>query len=251
MNIALIDDMEQETEELAKLLLLYRKENSLSFSIDRFRSGEEFLDKFEKSKYSIVFMDIYLDGMMGTETAELIKKMDPGCIIIFLSVSDDFMPQAFSCHAFDYLQKPPSRERIFRVMSDALQFLPREYKTLDFIFSRKPMQLLYSDIVCVVANRHNTDITDRHGTVYSPHVAFSEIIPPLEEDSRFLTINRGIIVNMDYIIDFDQKTCRLDGNIALPVRVREQLQLRQQWQDYVFASLRSKLQRGAFSNNAP
>lgn len=239
MNIALIDDSIEETDKLADMLSCYEKERHLSFSIDCFQTAEDFLAQFKPSVYPVIFMDIFLEGMNGTDAAGLIRKSDPNCVIIFLTGSRDFMPQAFSCHAFDYIQKPPSKERIFQVMSDALLILPCAFRCLEFTCSRKPVRLLFSDIVCVVSAGHNTDITDRYGTVFSPHRSFSQLTQALEKDSRFLQINRGILVNMDHILSFDNRTCHLTGKIALPVRVRERMHLLQKWQEYLFSQLRA------------
>ena len=37
--------------------------------MDRFSSGEEFLGAFTAGKYDLIFLDIYMDGITGMETA--------------------------------------------------------------------------------------------------------------------------------------------------------------------------------------
>lgn len=244
MNIAIVEDRTDETEELKALLSCYEEEKDVSFSVECFRSGEEFLEHFEVSRFAIIFMDIFMDGMNGTDTARQIRNLDPVCIIVFLTGSSEFMPQAFSCHAFDYIQKPPSKERIFQALSDALLTFPQPVRRLEFICSRRLVKLPYADIVCAVANGHNTDITDKNGNAFSPHKSFSELIRPLLEDKRFLQINRGVLVNMDHILEFDERACHLIGGIALPVRVRERTQIQAAWQDYMFARIHSDFQKG-------
>ena len=241
MNIALVEDNETDTKHISNLLYDYEKQNKLALSIDCFTDGRAFLESFEKYKYSIVFMDIYMESMNGIETAQGIREKDHSCIIIFLTSSEDFMPQAFSCHAFEYIQKPASKERIFRVLSDALKFLPQTSRVFKFNCNRQTIRLLYADIVCVVANGHNTNITDSYGTTFSPYSSFSEFIKPLTSDNCFLLINKGILVNMDHIIKFENKTCLLTGGISLPVRVREYAQIEQTWLDYIFAQIHAGL----------
>lgn len=241
MNIALVEDNEIDTRHLVDLLRSFEKQNKLPLSIDCFNSGSSFLENFEKYKYSIIFMDIFMADKNGIETALSIRETDQSCIIIFLTSSNEFLHEAFSCHAFEYIQKPATEERVFHVLNDALQFLPQTSRVFKFSCSRQTIRLLYSDIVCVVANGHNTDITDSYGTTLSPYSSFSEFIKPLISDSRFLLINKGILVNMDHVMKFENKICLLTGDISLPVRVREYAQIEQAWLDYTFAQIHAGL----------
>lgn len=249
MNIALIDDIERETSQIRKYMYEFEKQKGLTFSIDYFSSGEKFIESFEKYKYSVIFMDIFMDGLNGVEIAKMIRDIDTQCIIIFLTSSDLFMPQAFSCHAFEYIQKPAKRERIFKVLSDILQVVPNVQKHLEFTYNRKKFRVFYSEIVCVVADKHNCDLTNINGTVFSPNIGFSKFINPLTNDKRFLLINRGVLVNMEYIIGFENNICRLCGDINLPVRIRERIKIEHIWQEYTFSKIHSKLTERRIPND--
>ena len=71
-------------------------------------------------------------------------------------------------------------------------------------------------------------------------MTFSDIHSLLEQDSRFLQINRGIIINMDYIDTFVQGTCVLHGGFHLPVSVREYKRLDQVRRNYIFSKLHNR-----------
>ena len=249
MNIALVDDNESEMIQLRDFLSQFEKQNGLSFSVDYFSSGELFLESFAEYKYSIIFIDVFMDGINGAETARLIREKDQFCLIIFLTSSDAFMSEAFSCYAFEYIQKPATRERVFQVLADALKLLPRQSRLLEFICSRQTVRLLYSDIVCVVARGHNTDVTDIRGCTQSPYIGFSEFIRPLNTDDRFLLLNKGVLVNMDHISGFDKNVCHLACGIQLPVRVRESSRIERLWQDYTFAQIHARMSRGGKKND--
>ena len=76
MNIALVDDNESEMIQLRDFLSQFEKQNGLSFSVDYFSSGELFLESFAEYKYSIIFIDVFMDGINGAETARLIREKD-------------------------------------------------------------------------------------------------------------------------------------------------------------------------------
>jgi len=61
-----------------------------------------------------------------------------------------------------------------------------------------------------------------------------------EEDDRFITINKGIAVNADYVHDFDGNSCILENGMKLPIRVRNRLKIVQALQDHHFNKIRSR-----------
>ena len=244
MNIALVEDSKADTAQLLQLLSDFEEQRQTTLTIDCFTNGNDFLEQFEKYKYSIVFLDIFMEKLNGIETAKQIREKDHHCMLIFMSSSDGFMPQAFSCHAFEYIQKPVSWERILQILTDALRILPQTSQVLKFTCHRQTIHMLYSDIVCIVARGHNTDISDCYGMTHSPYISFSKFTKPLTADNRFLPINKGILVNMEHILKFENKTCLLTGNISLPVRVRAYAHIEQLWLDYTFAQIHARLFEG-------
>ena len=68
---------------------------------------------------------------------------------------------------------------------------------------------------------------------------FSDFSEPLLQEKRFLQINKGILVNMDYIAAFDAHGCRLTNGTILPVKVRDRAQIEESWMQYSFSSIRN------------
>ena len=69
-------------------------------------------------------------------------------------------------------------------------------------------------------------------------MTLSSIWPELEQDGRFLQVLRGVIVNMDYITDISGNTCCLQGDLRLPISVRNRRRIEQLWTDYTFSKIR-------------
>lgn len=79
MQIALCDDEEQQIDVLEGFLRAYEAEHDLNLTITRFSSGEALLAASEE--FSIVFMDIYLDGLLGTET---VRRLSWEAQVVFI-----------------------------------------------------------------------------------------------------------------------------------------------------------------------
>lgn len=238
LNIAIVDDMNAEITVLKKILRKIEKEKYILFDISCFQSGEDFLKSFEKYKFDIVFLDIYMDGISGIETAETIRKEDTRCILIFLTSSIEHMPEAFACHAFEYIQKPIAENRVEKVMTDAIKILPQKTQYIEFNCNRQNVRVLYSDLAAASSDGHYVNISDCSGKVYKTRIKFSEFIALLKSDKRFLQINKGILVNMDYIISIDNNICLLKNNITFPTKIREGVKIKEIWQNYSFEQIR-------------
>ena len=210
MNIALIDDMPQALTHTQELIRQFASSCNMDFSITCYSSSEELLADFTPHKYSILFIDIYMDGLTGIEAAQQIRLQDDSCLIIFLTSSNDHLPQAFRCHAFDYLQKPATQEDISRVLRDAMRLLRTEIQYLEFTCSRQTIRVPYTEIVSILSDDHRTIVTDHKGNRYDPLIGFSNL-------------------------------CILSGGQKLPVSTRRISKIRQQWEDYTFSSIRRKM----------
>ncbi|MCR5685077.1 MAG: LytTR family DNA-binding domain-containing protein [Lachnospiraceae bacterium] len=245
MNIAIVDDLREESDRLEGILKDYTARNDPGAKISVFRSGEEFLDGFTAFAYTVIFLDIYMEGITGIETAERIRKLDGDVCIIFLTTSSEHLWGAFHVHAYEYLVKPAAAEKVFRVMDDLYRMhTDPKAATLDFTAGKTDHHIVCDDIVSVcTAETNYLNIVDREGNVFHPRLTFSNVSKELENDTRFLLINRGILVNMDHIICFEHGMCLLRGDLKYPVFSKKLAETEQKWQNYTFAKIRSGQKR--------
>lgn len=240
MNIAIVDDVEAERDRLKACLEQYAETNSLRYDIRMFEDAEKLLEDYHPFQYSVIFLDIYMPGMSGTDAAEIIRKDDTDTVLVFLTESMDHMPEAFSLHAYDYIKKPADIERITKLMNDIMKQNAESKKALTFVYDRDNMSIPFSDIVALCSSGHYLDITDKNGKVYTTRMTFANAESKLKGEKRFLLINRGILVNMDYIQGFKDGSCQLNGNISMPANVRNAKNIEEIWHNYLFSKIRNK-----------
>lgn len=247
MKIAIVDDIEAEVRKIDNLLNEYSGLRKLEIQTKNYRSAEDFLSEFSTKSFDLVFLDIYMDGMNGVEAAQEISRKDSDVLIVFLTTSPDHMQDAFRIHAFDYLAKPVEKNRFFGLMNDVQARLIKKQPdpVLTFISQRNEISLYYSEIVTITSLGNYLEIGTKSGNVYKTRMTFSVISEQLLQDHRFLIINRGVLVNMDFVIDISEKCCTIPGGIQFPVNTREYKKLRQTWLNYSIAQIRKEsLERG-------
>lgn len=225
---------------MAELIRIFGAQHHCQIETVPFLTGEAFLAAFEEGGFWAIFMDIYMDGMDGIATALKMRHADSRCILVFLTSSTDFMPDAFSCHAFEYITKPFSQQRIFKVLADILEMFPPLQKYIELTVSRKTVHIFLDEIVSVSTDAHYLDIGLADGKKMRCRMTMTEFVKLTDADPRFLPINKGIIVNADYILEFEDSCCVLETGTKFPIRMRDRLKIEQTARDYTFEKIRSR-----------
>lgn len=127
MNIALVDDMPKEIIRLSGIIEEYATERQLPVELQTFDSAEALLTSYHPLQYTLIFMDIYMDGMTGVEAVEKIRETDQETLIVFLTTSADHAFDALRVHAWQYILKVPDRDTLktdmWHVMDDIAALL--------------------------------------------------------------------------------------------------------------------------------
>ena len=248
MKIALVDDEQKCLDEIKLLCGSFEEDTGYPVETVLFDSGETFLAAFEAGCFDLVFMDIYMDGMDGVTAALEMRRKDNGCLLVFLTSSMEFMPDAFSCHAFEYVTKPFSKERIFDVLSDAVKILPQEQKYMELTADRKSIRIFFGEIVSAVTDAHYLDITLTDGKKLRCRMTMPEFLDKTNGDSRFIPVNKGIAANAEYILEFEMGCCTMENGAKFPVRVRDSAKVEQMVRDYHFEKIRGRQSHSAGSS---
>lgn len=244
MKIALVDDEQIYLEEMSRICRKFGEENNLQIETALFSDGEDFLRSLDGNGYSVVFMDIYMDGINGVSAAQKLRERDSGCVLVFLTSSSEHMPEAFSCHAFEYVTKPFTPQRVEKILRDAMKVMPQPMKYIDFYSDRKNVRLLFDEIVSVITDAHYIDVETTGGKTVHCRMTMSQFMEQTSGDPRFILINKGIAVNADYIDDFENNCCIMYNGTQFPIRVRDCQEIKQSVQKYNFDKIRSRQRCG-------
>lgn len=124
LHIAICDDEQEEIEKLTALIKSY----DTDIIISAFKNGRILLDELSDTDtpFDIIFLDIYMPGPDGIKTAKLLRENFIDTKIIFVSSSRDHYPQAYDVFAFNYLEKPVERSKLFRVLDAAVREIGRK-----------------------------------------------------------------------------------------------------------------------------
>lgn len=204
MEIAIVDDLLVERQEVRRLLLefftVHKELYGITPTFSEFDSGEKFFSTFQPGKYQLVLLDIYMGQLSGISVAEKLYSLDKKCNIIFFTTSTDHMLDGYDVHAVGYVLKPVAEHKI--ALNKALTFV-MEKLNIDnsFLSCRTEFgenTILYRNIVFLESSLRNLYIHLASDTILVLG-KYSDYAQQLLTDKRFLECYRNLIVNMDYI----------------------------------------------------
>lgn len=108
MKIAIIDDEQLALERLKRIL------TELGYTDITASSNTDIV--FD-SKYDLLFLDIDMPSIKGTELAKKVKSIYPDISIIFQTAYSEFALEAFDIGSIDYILKPTEKSRVLQAIS--------------------------------------------------------------------------------------------------------------------------------------
>ena len=89
MRIAIVDDIASERTLLRDRLEQQLGRRGVHADLTEFENGETFLKAAKERPFTVLFLDIYMDGANGIEIARELRGFDPDCLLIFTTTSTD------------------------------------------------------------------------------------------------------------------------------------------------------------------
>ena len=221
---------------MEKVRRCYPTEDMTAYS-----SGRELLDAHHLP--DILFLDIQMPEPDGMETARELRKRDGQMIIIFVTVTEDYVFQAFDVGAFHYLVKPLEDEKLGEVLEKAVsQYKERALESMGAKRERPSLMVTskgehitvpFEDIVYAeVFNRkiilHTMDAEIEY------YGKMKELEKRAGED--FYRSHRAYLVNFNFVRRYNAAVIYLKKGQALVAK--------QNYQDFVKCYLRFNQRKG-------
>lgn len=198
MRIAICDDEEYILMVLEDYVNKYSEKCKSSFTLAKFRNGEEFLNYFNsKRDIDIIFLDIQMPGINGIDVAHKIREMDSNIKIFFLTSLFKYALEGYSVRAEQYLIKPLKYKQFEKELKKVIQTIESENNR--YIIEKNDagiFKIMLSDIIYVETVGRNTLIhTFMEDVVSYRNMKEHEGIL----DSCFFRCHRAFIVNLAYV----------------------------------------------------
>ncbi|OFI05552.1 transcriptional regulatory protein YpdB [Clostridium acetireducens DSM 10703] len=197
MNCIIIDDEYPSIQELK-----YFISNFSDIKIDgEFEDALTALDYLQKNSVDIVFLDISMPKINGMEFGKIINNFDKKPKIVFITAYKEYAIEAFEVHAFDYILKPYSQDRILNTLKNLEKCNNNSCisKKITLWKNEKLVVINTSDILYCEAKERTTIVYIKNDN-FIVKESISNFLKKLPQVQFFRT-HRSFIVNLDKIVE--------------------------------------------------
>ena len=192
-------------------------------AIHVFRSGQELLDT--EPFPDILLLDIKMPGMDGMEVAQTMRDRGWDGVLIFITGEEAQVFRSFDLHAFHYLVKPVSDDKLRQVLTGAAlerkKLLPKHTGQSDKFISIRSgnahiridlRRLLYAEVF----DRKTLLHTAKENIEYYGQLSALERLAGTD----FCRIHRSYLVHMRYVERYDRTSVTMTNGDVLPIARR-------------------------------
>lgn len=216
IKIAICDDDKKIVEYVYNTIQAYLTEKKIPNIIRKYYTGIDLLAS--KIKFDTIFLDVEMEPLNGLETGKRIKVRDIKTNIIYITNYPNYSLEAFEVHPFDYIMKPIKKEKLLRVLVDAIKFrkIIKEDKiyVLDTVDNGKVI-LMLDDIFYFEVFGKKIRIVCVNGE-HLVTMSMKQVMKTLENE-YFESPHRSFLVNLIHISYIKGYDIFFDNDIIAPI----------------------------------
>ena len=223
LKIVLCEDNIQEQQEWYQMLrhILFDRED---FEVKCYQDGWELIQAVEQDGEfyaDLILMDIRMPKLDGIRTAELLREKQVDAAIIFITAHSEYVFQGYEVHAYDYLMKPLTTQKLERTLQRYLGELGKNDRQHLVVGKRAGGgRISLKHVLYFVSDKRKI-----RAVLEAPHesVEFYMKMGDLEEvlrDCGFLRCHQSFLINMHKVQSWDGNGVHLPGQEKIPVSRR-------------------------------
>lgn len=203
LRIAICDDEKPFRESVKKYVEKYLTEKDISFEIDTFSSGMEFLELgIELVCYNIIFLDINMDEIDGIATAQKIRGYSFEGYIVFVTAYIDYSIEGYKVDAARYLLKNNVNfdDLIYECMDTILNKMNYVVLKKNFKFIECEKDIPIDRILYIESRLHKLEfhIMEEKLLIYTLYGTLNDLEKEMA-DFTFLRIHQSFLVNLKHV----------------------------------------------------
>ena len=226
MLIYICEDAESDLIRLKRHLDKFSKEKMFTFDIESFSRGEELIAEFCRAarQPDLVFLDIYIDGKNGIDTARQLRSRGYESGIIFTTSSTEHAMDSYEVNALYYLQKPYDHKHFINAMERCNDILRKIQQNFTFTVRKKEFTIPYADIIFFETGRHTVILHTLSDTI-SFTGSLSNIVREFNGTESFLPVGGSYLINLNHVKSQAEKDLTMsDGSVVqIPLKKRREI----------------------------
>jgi DNA-binding LytR/AlgR family response regulator len=215
-RIVVVDDDMDFSEKIERTIKFLYEEINEPVLVSRHSNGSILLDELTMNRsYDIYFLDVEMPGVNGLELAQRIKCVEADADIVFVSAYTKYAVPSYKIRACYYILKEEYKTEVpvilKRIRQERLD-KAKDYYIIQNTAYGKRMQM--DDIMYLMREKKYVIFRCINGKEYKERGSLGEVYCKLPHD-RFVYIDRGYIINLKHVSDWEGDVIRLRSGVEL------------------------------------
>lgn len=241
LRIAITDDLNSEREKLSSAIAAPFEKVGLAIgNIDEFTSGEALLRQFSAGKYDLIFLDIYMGGISGVETAKRIRSIDKNVMLVFVTTSNEFASESYAVKANFYLLKPIRSDSI-KQLAETLAQQMQNTRSVAALPDGTVIPL--SSLVYTSCSGHYVNVYLVRSEPLKIRTTHKIMYEALSKYEGIISCNKGVLVSLANVAKLDGENFTMINGDTVPISRRKMTQIKNDYTRFVLNRIHSEFEK--------
>lgn len=229
MKVLICDDEKFFLENLRVHVQEYMKNHFIPCDIFATTNAEEAIRN--QDIYTLVFLDIQMQGLDGITLAKELKRRNGKVAIFFVTAYREYQDDAMDLQAFRYFEKPFDVNRLYAGLDKAMEYIDGAYVDFFLYNHQEQTRILVDDVLYVTRENRRVLLVTQDNRFYTRE-RFDEWCQKLP-NLFFFQVHKSFLVNLHYVNRYNYRELYLINGDRIPIAPRKQAQFHQYWFDYL------------------
>ena len=232
VQIAVVDDESSFANKVKNDIEKFFQEQQKTVKVKCFFDASLFIDLQKQNGYDLYLLDVEMPEINGIMLAEKIRSLNYNVRIVFLTAHENYARYGYKVKAYDYLLKDSYQEELF-LMLERIWKEDRENQEEYYIISsdNKNCKFYVNDILYLVKEKQYTVFHCKEEVLHRERGSLQAILEHLPKE-RFVWIDKGTILNLRYVTQFEKYVITLETGEKLTVSRRLRSMVQEKLTDY-------------------
>ena len=218
LKFAIVDDDQKTLKRVEDFARAYMRTANDSFQIKSFTKSINLISSIlAGDRFDLYLLDVEMPGSSGIETAEVIRKIQPVAVIIFLTSYLQYAPKGYPVHALRYILKEKMEEELPEALGKALANLAEmDHSCLMVTHYGNVTRVRHKDIIYVRKDFRTVRIvTTEQGSLQDKRgikALFEEL-----NDIQFTFTDRSCFINLNFALGIEGNWMVMKNGERLPI----------------------------------
>jgi two-component system LytT family response regulator len=202
ISCIIVDDEDSGRIVMRELLALCAPDVEIRGEADNINDAYKLI---REQRPDMVFLDIQMPRGNGFELIRKFQAID--FAVVFTTSFDKYAIEAIKINALDYLLKPVDTDELLAAIEKVKKLTlskGKDNKKIVIHHKDRVKLINISEVVCFEAENSYTYVYTNDGQKYMPAQLLKGYEQFLETNEDFMRINRGVIINRNYITEYSK-----------------------------------------------